>query len=65
MCPTVSTANVTSRTLILIKFTQDGMSNAGTKVRVCGSELIAGSPSDVLEASRQCFLHLHFNGCHR
>ncbi len=39
--------------------------HAGTKVRVCGSELTAGSPSDVLEASRQCFMHLHFNGCHR
>ncbi|BDA43385.1 probable breast cancer type 2 susceptibility protein homolog at C-terminar half [Coccomyxa sp. Obi] len=39
--------------------------HVGTKVRVCGSELTAGSPSDVLEASHQCFLHLHFNGCHR
>ncbi|EIE22396.1 hypothetical protein COCSUDRAFT_56086 [Coccomyxa subellipsoidea C-169] len=37
----------------------------GTKMRVSGSELTAGSPSEVLEASRSCFLHLHYNGCHR
>ncbi|KAK9915248.1 hypothetical protein WJX75_006713 [Coccomyxa subellipsoidea] len=37
----------------------------GMKVRVTGSELTAGSPSEVLEASRSCFLHLHYNGCHR
>ena len=37
---------------------------AGMKVRVCASELAAGTASDVLEACRSAVLRLHYNGTH-
>ena len=41
------------------------MRGAGMKVRVCGAELAAGQPADVLEAARSSLLRLRYNGTHR